>query len=79
VQSEKQRIEAVYSGYGKDRRYRHRWGSGPGNALISQRRQDLLLSLLRRCFPDFAKLRVLDVGCGSGGHWSHSDAVSRSP
>ena len=66
MQGEKHRIEAVYSRYGKDRRYRHRWGGGPGNALISQRRQDLLLSVLREHFSDFGSVRVLDVGCGGG-------------
>ncbi|HUT04547.1 MAG TPA: hypothetical protein VM163_11740 [bacterium] len=68
MKSEKERIEAVYSRYGEDSRYRHRWGGGPGNAMISQRRRELLIGLLRKCFPDFAKVRGLDVGCGSGWH-----------
>ena len=64
--SEQERIEDAYSRYGEDRRYRSRWGRQPGNALISQRRQELLVSLLREHFADFAGVQILDLGCGCG-------------
>jgi SAM-dependent methyltransferase len=62
---ERERIERVYAGYGRDRRRRQAWSAGnAGNAAM---REEVLRTLLELAPGAFAgDGLVLDAGCGTG-------------
>ena len=65
--TEEERIRSAYARYESEARS-HRWDpTHPANRLMHVERVGVLKALVRSDGVDVATVRVLDVGCGSGG------------